>query len=70
MDSEKYIVLEIQTMSDGQIGNLVTAYADKNQAESAYHSVLAAAALSNLPKHAASLLSNEGYLLESKSYSH
>lgn len=66
----QYIVIEIQTNSDGTIGNIVTAYADRNQAESAYHSVLASAALSKLPRHAAVLVMNDGTLLESRCYEH
>jgi hypothetical protein len=66
----KYVVLELQTNSDGTVGNLVTAHDTRNAAESAYHSVLAAAAISALPKHAAVLLTSEGTLLDSRCYEH
>lgn len=71
MDTEepkKYIVFEIQTNADGAVGNLVTAYDERPQAESAFHSVLAAAAISALPCHAAVLMTNEGEILECKAY--
>lgn len=65
-----YIVIEIQTNSNGTIGNLVTSYEDRNSAESAFHTVLASAAVSELPCHAAVLISNEGFTLEYKCYKH
>lgn len=66
----KYIVVEIQTNADGTVGNLVTAVDTRNAAESAYHSVLAAAAISNLPYHAAVLLTSAGSLLDTRCYEH
>ena len=66
----KYVVIELQTNSDGTVGNLVTAHDTRNAAESAYHSVLAAAAISALPKHAAVLLTSDGTLLDSRCYEH
>lgn len=71
MDTEepkKFIVFEIQTNQDGAVGNLVTAYDERPQAESAYHGVLAAAAISALPCHACVLMTNEGEILECKAY--
>lgn len=66
----KYIVIEIQTNADGTVGNLVTAHDTRNAAESAYHSVLAAAAISALPYHAAVLLTSTGSLLDTRCYEH
>ena len=63
-----YIVIEIQTNSDGTVGNLVNAYADRMQAEQQYHTVLASAAVSALPVHAAVLLTNDGRLIASQAY--
>ena len=65
-----YIVIEIQTNSDGTVGNLVNAYADRMQAEQQYHTVLASAAVSALPVHAAVLLTNDGRLIASQAYHH
>lgn len=65
-----YIVIEIQTNADGTVGNLVYAYADKNEAYSKYHSILAAAAISALPKHAAVILQNDGLPLEFRYFKH
>ena len=63
-----YIVLELQTNAEGAVGTLVTSYTERPQAESKYHSVLAAAAVSALPCHACVLMTNQGAQLESKAY--
>ena len=65
-----FIVIEIQTNSDGTVGNLVWAYANENEAYSKYHSVLASAAISNLPCHACVILRNDGQQLAAQAYRH
>lgn len=70
MKDTKYVVIEIQTNQDGTVGTLVTAYDDSLHAESAYHSVLASAALSSLPRHAATLLTTEGSFIDARCYEH
>jgi hypothetical protein len=67
---KKYIVIEIQTNTDGTIGNLVSAYDTRNEAESHYHSVLASAAVSTLPVHSAVILTSEGRTICSQCYKH
>ncbi len=66
----KYIVIEMQTNDSGVVGTLVWPFDTRNQAESKLHSVLAAAAISELPLHAASLLQSDGRLLDCRSYEH
>jgi protein-L-isoaspartate O-methyltransferase len=66
----KYIVIEIQTATDGTVGNIVTAHETRSEAESKYHSVLAAAAVSAMPQHAAALLASDGTLIDSRCYEH
>ena len=66
----KYIVIELQTNKDGSVGNIVSVYDTQEQAESKYHAILASAAVSQVPVHAASLLTSEGYTLDSKCYTH
>lgn len=66
----KYIVIEIQTMADGTVANVTTAYDSQNAAESAYHTILAAAAVSELPCHAAIVVSSEGFPLMHQCYKH
>lgn len=65
---QTYIVIELQTMADGKVANLVTQHASRAEAESKYFSVLAAAALSGLPCHAAALMTSTGTLIESRHY--
>ena len=64
-----YILVELQT-NGGITANIVTAFEDKLQAESAYHSVLASAAVSNVETHAATLLDERGNLLSREFYRH
>lgn len=66
----KYVVIEIQTMDGGQVTCLATPYDSQMQAESSYHTVLAAAALSDLPRHAAVLLTSDGSVQMSQYYEH
>lgn len=67
---ERYIVIELQTNADGSVGNFVWAFDSRNQAEQKYHTVLAAAAVSELPTHAAVLLTSKGYELAQQCYEH
>lgn len=64
----KYLVIEIQTNTDGSVGNIVTAYDDRNTAESAYHGILASAAVSSLPCHAAMIVTNEAHVIMGARY--
>lgn len=65
-----YIVFEIQTYLDGTTGTLVNTFTDRASAESKYHLVLSAAAVSQVPLHSCVLMTNEGFTLESKAYKH
>lgn len=66
----KYIVIELQKMDNGTVGNIVTAYDSQIEAESKYHQILAAAAISNLPTHSAIIINQCGDLIDSKCYEH
>lgn len=66
----KYLVIEIQTNTDGSVGNLVYAYDSRNEAESKYHSILASAAVSQLPCHAAIIITNEAHVIMGSRYTH
>ena len=65
-----YLVIEIQKNAEGAVGNFVWAYTNINEAESKFHSVLAAAAVSTIPVHSCALLNESGYCIKSQSYSH
>ena len=63
-----YIVLEIQTSTT--VATIVNSYEDRNQAESKYHQILTAAALSSVPKHSAVLMNDEGQTIKDETYIH
>ena len=66
-----YIVLEIQTMGVGQVAVLTPIIkASRDEAESAFHSILSYAAVSSIPMHAAVLMTNEGVVIDRKAYVH
>ena len=67
----KYIVIEIQTNTDGTIGiPPVSSFDDRNAAEARYHSILSIAAESALPEHTAILIDSTGRLLSRECYTH
>ena len=70
MGETKYIVIEIQTMLDGTVANLVNVVTGRDNAASTFHSILAAAAISQLPCHAASWLNSDGSLVDWKTFYH
>lgn len=65
-----YVVVELQTNDEGQVANLVTQHATREEAESKYHAVLSAAAVSSVAYHAAVLMTNTGHVHETKCYHH
>jgi len=70
----RYLVIEIQTNADGSIGSVQSqSFSNPDErlkAESRYHTILAAAANSTKPIHAAMMLTADGFLMESKCYTH
>ena len=63
-----YIVLEIQ--ASDTIATTINSYEDRNTAESRYHQILAAAAMSTVPHHSAVLMNEVGDTIKSDSYTH
>lgn len=66
----KYLVMEIQTWDTGAIQTPTNAFDTQASAEAKYHDILSKAAVGTLPKHAAVLMTNDGYVMESKCYEH
>lgn len=64
-----FIVLELQATADN-VAHIFTVYADQAQAESNYHLVLSAAAVSTVPEHSVLLMTPSGQVLRSETYSH
>lgn len=65
-----YIVIEIQTNDNGVVGTIVYQFDTLQSAEAKYHAILASAATSALPVHAAVILTNAGTLVKSEFYRH
>ena len=66
----KFLVIEIQTSGDGTVGNFVWSFDTENDARSKYHSVLAVAAVSTLPRHTAVIIRSDGALVEDYCFEH
>lgn len=64
-----FIVSEIQTVN-GQTAVLTNVFSALNEAESKFHTVLAAAAVSRVDVHAAILYTNSGNVIKSEYYRH
>lgn len=64
-----YIVIELQT-TNGTTAALVNTYATRNEAEQKYHTILAAAAVSNVEIHAAVILTPDGMEIMNQAYHH
>lgn len=64
----QYLVVEIQ--KNETISSLTFAYEERNEAISKYHSILAAASVSDVPVHSAVILTEEGNAIKSESYNH
>ena len=76
MSMTQFYVYEIQEYADGTYGDLKHIAYDEDpekarlKAESKYHEVLAAAAISDLPCHAVVVVSSDGFPLMHQCYKH
>lgn len=72
----QFYIMEIQQYADGSYGDIKHFAYDEDpdkarlKAESKFYEVLSAAAVSNLPSHAAILFSSEGFPIMNKCYKH
>lgn len=66
----KFLVTEIQKFEGGAISTPSYAYDDRDHAEAKFYSILAAAAVSQLPLHAAIMYTEEGTPIMNKHYYH
>ena len=66
-----YLVIELQKLSDTQVA-VAPAIQRENEleAESEYHRVLSAAAISSVPQHTVLFVRDDGCLYDYKSYAH
>ena len=65
-----YFIMELQRGADGSCAHLVHTAENRNQAESVYHQVLAAAAISSVPTHSAIMITDAGEPVMHDSYLH
>lgn len=67
-----YFILEIQSQGDGRaaIVTPIRSAENLNAANSQYHQVLAAAAVSSVPYHSAVMIGDMGDVLKSECYVH
>lgn len=72
----QFYIIEIQKYVNGEFGHIVHFAYDEDatkarlKAESKYHQVLAAAAVSELPQHSATLLTSDGRAIMNQVYRH
>ena len=63
-----FIVMEIQ--NSGTASTIVNTYNTRNDAENKYHTVLAYAAISSVPKHGAVMLTEDGDYIKHECFEH
>ena len=72
----QFYIIEIQQYNNGEFGHIVHFAFDVNptkarlKAEAKYHEVLAAAAVSELQSHSATLLTSDGRAIMNQCYKH
>lgn len=72
----QYYIVEIQTYANGGFGHIVHWASDEDankarmKGEAKFHEVLAAAAVSELPVHAAIMFTTEGFPVMNQCYKH
>lgn len=64
-----FIVLELQSTGEA-VTHLFTSFQTRDDAESHFHTVLAAAAVSTIPAHSALLMTADGQVQRSETYYH
>lgn len=64
-----FLVIEMQT-NNGVISNIATSHDTMAEADNKYYTILAAAAISNVPKHGAVIIDEDCHLLRGDCYAH
>ena len=65
-----YMVLEFQKQDDKTLAGLITTYETKSKAEEKYHTILSFAAVSEIPKHGAIIIDENGMIVKEDIYTH
>lgn len=64
-----YIVIEIQK-SNGEVSTIVNSYETSNEAEAKFYQIMSVAAVSQLERHSASILTEDGNCYMTATYEH
>ena len=64
-----YLVIEIQKNGES-LAQIVSTHSNQNEAEQKYHTVLAAAAVSNVEVHSSVLMFYDGTVFKKETYRH
>ena len=64
-----FAVLELQATEES-VSHIFTSFDTQAEAESHFHTILAAAAVSTVPAHSALLMTADGDVLRSETYEH
>lgn len=65
-----YLIIEIQKSNDGTLAHLESVHATMGESEQRYHTILAAAAVSNVDVHSAVMLDDMGNRIKGETYYH
>ena len=65
-----YIVIELQANAEGQVANIPTVYQTLAEAWNKFYTILAAAAISEVPIHSAVILDATGMSIANRSFTH
>ena len=63
-----YIVIEIQ--KNETVSTITNSYDTRNEAENKYHTILAYAAISSIPRHTAIMFTEAGDYIKHESFEH
>ena len=69
-ENKIFYVLELQTYGDGTGSVIPQSYPELRQAESKYYLILSSAAVSNVFRHGAVLMTEEGFTLKQEVFTH
>ena len=69
MDNQLFVVIELQK-NGAQMGNIITAHETLQDAQHKFHTIAAAAAISNVEKHSVVLLNDDGFPIERTTFEH
>ena len=65
-----FVVIELQVNQDGTVGTVINDYENEQEAAAKYHQILSAGAVSNVYKHSAFMLNDDGWCMKSECYRH